>query len=141
MFQRWIGIVAGLALLAPVSIYGSVFGTVKVIVHDPQHRPVNGAQVVVQSRTSAFKQAGATDDEGIATLLNLPVGEYDVKITAQGFANNQLGVVVNSDRVQELHFALSVASHQETVEVSGTAELVNPTSSTPQTVVSRTEIA
>jgi outer membrane receptor protein involved in Fe transport len=118
-----------------------VFGTVKVIVHDPQHRPVNGAQVVVQSRTSAFKQAGATDDEGIATLLNLPVGEYDVKITAQGFANNQQGVVVNSDRVQELHFALSVASHQETVEVSGTAELVNPTSSTPETVVSRTEIA
>jgi hypothetical protein len=49
--------------------------------------------------------------------------------------------MVSSDRVQELHFALSIASHQETVEVSGAAELVNPTSSTPQTMVTRAEIA
>ena len=36
--------------------FASVFGTVKAIVHDPQHRPIRGAQVVVQSRTSQLKQ-------------------------------------------------------------------------------------
>ncbi len=141
MFQRTIGIVGVLALLGAASVYASVFGTVKVIVHDPQHRPVSGAQVMVQSRTSAFKQTGATDDDGIAIILNLPLGEYDVKVIAQGFAAIEQGAMVNSDRVQELHFALTVAAHQETVEVSGTGELVNPSSSTPETVVTRKEIA
>lgn len=141
MFQRWIRILGVLALLAPVRIYASVFGTVKVIVHDPQHRPVNGAQVVVQSRTSALKLAGTTGDDGIATVLNVPVGEYDVRVASPGFAATQQGAIVSSDRVQELHFALTLAARQETVDVSGAPELVNPSSSTPQTLVTRADIA
>ncbi len=130
-----------LALLAPAPIYASVFGTVKVIAHDPQHRPVKGAQVVVQSRTSAFKQTGTTDDEGVATIRNVPVGEYDIQVASPGFATTQQGAIVSSDRVQELHFALAVAAHQETVVVSGLPELVNPSSSTSQTLVTRADIA
>ncbi len=130
-----------LAFVLPIEIYASVFGTVKVIVHDPQHRPVQGAQVVVQSRTSAFKQNSTTNEDGIATVLNVPVGEYDIKIVSSGFADAQQSVMATSDNVQELHFALSVASHQETVDVSGTPELVDPASSTPEAVVSRAQIA
>jgi outer membrane receptor protein involved in Fe transport len=48
---------------------------------------------------------------------------------------------VSSDRVQELHFALTIAARQETVNVSGAPELVNPSSSTPQTLVTRADIA
>src|SRR5260370_25949506 len=141
MIQRWIGILALLALLAPGLIYASVFGTVKAIVHDPQHRPVKGAQVVIESRTSSYKQSGTTGDDGVASILNVPVGEYQVKVVAKGFAAAQQDAVVISDRVQELHFALSVAARQETVDVSGAPELVNPSSSTPQTLVTRADIA
>ncbi|HWF04133.1 MAG TPA: hypothetical protein VHA06_10620, partial [Candidatus Angelobacter sp.] len=55
--------------LISANLFASVFGTVKAIVHDPQHRPVQGAQVVVQSRTSAFKQSGTTNEDGIAMVL------------------------------------------------------------------------
>jgi outer membrane receptor protein involved in Fe transport len=130
-----------LALLAALPAFASVFGTVKAIVHDPQHRPVKGAQVEVQSRTSAFKMAGATNDDGIAMLQNVPVGEYDVTIQSPGFAAVQQSVTVTSSNVQEMHFALAVAQHQETVEVSGAPEAVNPSSSTPETLVTRAEIA
>jgi outer membrane receptor protein involved in Fe transport len=128
-------------LLAALPAFASVFGTVKAIVHDPQHRPVKGAQVEVQSRTSAFKMAGATNDDGIAMLQNVPVGEYDVTIQSPGFAAVQQSVTVTSSNVQEMHFALAVAQHQETVEVSGAPEAVNPSSSTPETLVTRAEIA
>src|SRR5689334_19684507 len=121
--------------------FASVFGTVKAIVHDPQHRPVQGAQVEVQSRTSAFKTTGTTNDDGIATLLNVPMGEYDVKIVSPGFTTAQQSATVTSGNVQELHFALALAQHQETVEVSGAPETVNPTSATPQAFVSRSDIA
>lgn len=120
--------------------FASVFGTVKAIVHDPQHRPVQGAQVVVQSRTSALNKSGVTNEDGIAMVLNVPVGEYDIKIFSSGFADAQQSVIVTSDNVQELHFALAVASREETVEVSGEPALVDPASSTPEAVVSRAQI-
>src|SRR5262249_53498385 len=129
-----------LALLAPAGIHASVFGTVKAIVHDPQHRPVKGAEVAVQSRTSAYKQTGTTGDDGVATIVSVPVGEYDVKVASKGFAAAQEGVIVSSDRVQELHFALSIAQRQETVAVSAAPEPVNPSSSTPEALVTRTQI-
>jgi outer membrane receptor protein involved in Fe transport len=140
MCKRWMGILSLLLLLAP-ALHASVFGTVKVIVHDPQHRPVKGAEVAVQSRSSSQKQTGSTDEDGIATILNVPVGEYDIKVASMGFAPTQQSVIVTSDRVQELHFALTVAARQETIEVSGAPALVDPTSSTPTTVVSRAQIA
>jgi len=130
-----------LVLLAPALVYASVFGTVKVIVHDPQHRPVKGADVVVGSQTSSHKLTGTTGEDGVATILNVPVGEYQVKVQAKGFAVAQQNVVAISDHVQELHFALGVAARQETVEVSGAPELVNPSSSTPESLVTRADIA
>ncbi|HET9839463.1 MAG TPA: carboxypeptidase regulatory-like domain-containing protein, partial [Candidatus Angelobacter sp.] len=141
MSKRLTSVLILLALLAPLQLFASVFGTVKAIVHDPQHRPVQGAQVEVRSRTSDFKTSAITNEDGIATLLNVPVGQYDVIIDTPGFANSQQQATVTSGNVQELHFALAVAQHQETVEVSGTPETVNPSSSTPETLVSRNEIA
>ena len=134
-------IIAALLMFTSLSVYASVFGTVKVIVHDPQHRPVQGAQVTIQSRSSALKQNGSTNQDGIATVLNVPVGEYDVTVSAAGFTAQPQSVTVISDNVQELHFALSVASAKETVEVSGTPETINPASSTPASLINRTEIA
>ena len=141
MSKRSLAIINLLALFAYLPAFASVFGTVKAIVHDPQHRPVQGAQVEVQSRTSAFKTAGVTNEDGIATLQNLPVGEYDVAIQSPGFAAVQQSVTVTSGNVQEMHFALALAQHQETVEVSGAPETVNPSSPVPQVLVSRSEIA
>ena len=42
--------VAILFLLAAVPAMATVFGEVQGIVHDPQHRPIVGAKVVVQER-------------------------------------------------------------------------------------------
>jgi outer membrane receptor protein involved in Fe transport len=142
MIKRYSAIVSLLAaLLAPAQVLASVFGTVKAIVHDPQHRPVQGAQVTVKSRSSQFQQTGTTNEEGIATIMKLPAGAYDVTVTAPGLVAGQQSAMVISDNVQELHFAMTVAARQETVEVKAEPQLVNPSSSTPTSVVSRDEIA
>src|SRR5215471_19625835 len=101
MFRRLIGIaVIAVVIYASTIAYASVFGTVKAIVHDPQHRPVKDAQVVVQSRSSSLKLSGSTNDEGIATILNVPVGEYDVSVVAKGFVANQQTATVSSGNIQ-----------------------------------------
>src|SRR5205807_7976066 len=116
MFRRT-GFIAllGILIFVPIRIHASVFGTVKAIVHDPQHRPVQNAKVVVQSRTSAFRQDGTTDDEGVATLLNVPVGEYDITVEAQGFGKQRQTTTVASGNIQELHFALAVGQVEQTL--------------------------
>ncbi|MGC2745006.1 MAG: TonB-dependent receptor, partial [Candidatus Angelobacter sp.] len=141
MSKRSVAIITLLALLSCLPASASVFGTIKAIVHDPQHRPVQGSQVEAQSRTSSFKTSGTTNEEGLALLSNVPVGEYDVTVISHGFSGAQQSITVTSGNVQELHFALAVAQHQETVEVSGAPETVNPTSAVPQTLVSRGDIA
>lgn len=141
MSKRFIAIISLLALLSCLPATASVFGTIKAIVHDPQHRPVQGAQVEARSRTSDFKTSGTTNEEGMALLSNVPVGEYDVTIISQGFSGAQQSVTVSSGNVQEMHFAMALAQHQETVEVSGAPETVDPSSPVPQTLVNRSDIA
>jgi len=141
MSKRSIAIITLLALLSCLPATASVFGTIKAIVHDPQHRPVQGAEVEAKSRTSDFKTSGTTNEEGMALLSNVPVGEYDVTIISHGFNGAQQSVTVSSGNVQEMHFALALAQRQETVEVSGAPEMVDPSSPVSQTLVSRGDIA
>ncbi|HEY7405734.1 MAG TPA: TonB-dependent receptor [Candidatus Angelobacter sp.] len=141
MSKRFIAFILLPAMLASLPVFASVFGTVKAIVHDPQHRPVQGAQVEVRSRTSDFKTSAITNEDGIATVLNVPVGQYEVKINTPGFAATEQSAIVSSGNVLELHFALAVARHEETVDVSGMPETVNPASATTETLVSRNDIA
>src|SRR5215471_7891485 len=101
ILQRWIFTLGFLAIISPSLVFASVFGTVKAIVHDPQHRPVQGAQVTVQSATSAYKQNGTTNEDGIVTILNVPVGEYEVTVSSNGFSAQKQIVTVTSGNVQE----------------------------------------
>lgn len=42
----------------------TIFGTVRGVVHDPQHRPVADASVNVKSATSEWRQTAVTDQDG-----------------------------------------------------------------------------
>lgn len=130
-----------LLIAFPCSLRASVFGTVKVIVHDPQHRPVQNAEITVQSTSSDLTQMAHTDAGGIATVLNVPVGEHRVSVSASSFDTQQQLVMVVSGTLQELHIQLVPATVEQRVEVIGTPELVNPSSSTPEALIRRAEIS
>ncbi len=128
------------ALLWSMLSYASVFGTLKAIVHDPAHRPVKLATVVVRSRTSSWSRTVATDENGLATLLSVPVGEYEASVSAPGFQPQTQMLTIASDSTREVHFALQIATVQQRIEVSAEPELVNPASSTTQSLISRRQI-
>lgn len=54
----------------------TVFGTVRGIVHDPQHRPVPGARVTLKSATSDWSQQTQTNSDGEFTFPTVPFGDY-----------------------------------------------------------------
>ena len=62
-----------------------ILGTVRGIVHDPQHRPIAGADVKLQSSTSDWSRAARTNDDGEFEFDAVPLGEYEIAVTRDGF--------------------------------------------------------
>src|SRR6266849_2747477 len=119
------------SLFAVLPAFATVLGTVRGIVHDPQHRPVSGIQVVLKSKTSQFILNARTDDAGQFHFDAVPIGEYTVAISDANFESDQQSVAVLSGTAPILHFELRLPTQNETVVVSADAaqtETVTPTS-------------
>jgi len=116
----------------------TVFGTVRGIVHDPQHRPVSGIEVVLKAKASEFTLDARTDDAGQFHFDAVPLGEYTVTVSDSNFVAHQQSVTVLSGTAPILHFELRLPTQNQTVIVSadaGQTETVTPT-----TLVDRLQI-
>ncbi len=122
-------------------MWAAVLGSVRGVVHDPEHRPVSGAQVVVKSSTSDFSQTATTGADGDFEVTSLPVGAYQVTVTHDGFNPSAQAAVVDSGSAPILHFQLAIGAVQESVSVAESALAVNAEQMTPSTMISRSEIA
>lgn len=129
------------AVLLFVPAWAAVFGTIRGVVHDPDHRPLQKAQVVIKSSSSDYSQQLTTDTDGAFEATALPVGSYDVTVTAQGFASSQQQIVVSSGSAPVVHFQLAIGARTDQVTVAASALAVSPEQMTPTTIVSRSEIA
>lgn len=125
----------------PIAALAAVVGSVRGVIHDPQHRPVPGAMVMLKAKTSDWSASANSDSNGEFVLNAVPVGEYVVSVAAPGFEQAQQAVVVTSASQPVLHLALNVAGAKETVNVSATTEGAPTDSSTPTIVIDRLEIA
>jgi hypothetical protein len=132
-----------LILLTPfltLAAFASIFGSVRGIVHDPQHHPVENAMVMLRSKTSDWSTTANTDASGQFTFNAVALGEYTVTIVAPGFNQTAQTVQVNSGSQPVLHFSLNVATTKETITVSGAPEAVPTDTATPTTLVSRLDV-
>lgn len=128
-------------LLSSLTALASIFGTVSGLIHDPQHRPVQGAQVTLRAANSAWTKSVTSTDSGEFHFDAVPLGEYSVTVELQGFAREQKKLILSSGRDARAHFSLTVAQAKETVEVTDSASAVNPEFSSTSTLVSRRQIA
>jgi outer membrane cobalamin receptor len=119
----------------------TIFGNIRGIVHDPQHRPVEGAQVTIRARASEWSQTTTTNSNGEFQFPAVPVGEYEVSVSASGFAPATQSISVSSGTAPVLHFPLTIEGVSQKVEVSEKAENIETQSPTPETDISRQEIA
>lgn len=127
------------ALLVP-AVRATVFGTVRGIVHDPQHRPVADSEVVLKAKASDYTQKAQTDENGEFHFDAVPLGEYVITVATPSFATQEQTVTVLSGTAPILHFELRVASQSESVTVSAEAAPGQTESVTPTTLVDRTQI-
>ena len=124
-----------------VAAFAGIFGSVRGVIHDPQHRPVQDAMVMLKAKSSDWMTTANSDVGGGFSFNAVPLGEYVVTVAGPGFDQAQQNVVVISSTEPVLHFALNIAGAKEMINVSGMPEAAPTDSSTPTTLVDRLEIA
>jgi hypothetical protein len=140
--MRTIRISLQLAFLAIASLaaFANDYGAIRGVVHDPQHRPVQGAMVMLRAKSSDWAKSVTTDAGGEFQFNAIVLGEYSISVASQGFEQVSQNVMVISGSVPVVHFQLQVAGTKENVTVSATPEVVATDSFTPTTLVSRLDI-
>jgi hypothetical protein len=128
-------------LLSAGVAFATIFGAVQGIVHDPQHRPIAGAAVLLKSATSEWSRTAKSHQNGEFRFEAVPVENYVVTVSHPGFQPLQRNVTVLSDVSPILHFPLEIAALSQKVAVTAQAESPSADTATPTTLVSRAEIA
>ncbi|MBS1854775.1 MAG: TonB-dependent receptor [Acidobacteria bacterium] len=118
----------------------AIFGNIRGVVHDSSHRPVPGAAVTLRAAASEWSQEERTGGNGEFTFAAVPAGEYTIRVAQQGFADREQRLTVSSGEAPVLHLQLALAEQRQSVDVSETAEEIDPQSATPETMVSRRTI-
>jgi hypothetical protein len=136
----WLCPLIFLFLLSARSAHATVFGEVQGIVHDPQHRPISGATVVLKSSTSALTQTTTTDRDGGFRFQAVPFGEYAVTVAQTGFSSLTQPLSLASGTSPILHFELSIGVVQQSVSIVGQESETNVDSVTPTTTLGRADI-
>src|ERR1700720_3379568 len=138
--RRAIPLFAVLFFLASAA-FGTIFGTVRGIVHDQQHHPVSDAKVTLRAKQSDYTQSVQTDTEGQFHFDAVPLGTYSVTVSQGGFATGEQNVTVLSGTAPILHVVLRLETQNQSVTVSADSAPAQTESVTPTTLVDREEIS
>jgi hypothetical protein len=127
-------------LLSGALFAQSDLGTISGFVKDPSGGTIAGAKVTIQNKSGVERQA-TTNESGYYTITNVPAGIYTVSVEASGFKRFQS----NEDKLDPsanlvVDATLSVGSSSQTVEVTGSAVLLQTESASVQELVTRTQI-
>lgn len=122
-------------------LFATVFGTVRGIVHDPQHRPVSDAAVLLKAKDSNYSQTSQTNMEGQFHFDAVPLGQYLITVSYDGFAPQEKRVTVLSGSAPILHFEMRLPTQTQSVTVSAEATSPQGESVTPTDVLDRQQIS
>ena len=110
------------ALVAP-TLWASDGGTLLGTITDPHGAAVPDAMITATDSATAVKQTVSADGHGFYSFQSLPVGRYNVDITASGFKPlRRTGVVIDVDSKVVVDASLAIGERTDTVNVSESAD-------------------
>jgi hypothetical protein len=110
--------------VAAQTIYGSLSGTVT----DQSGAVVPQAAVVLRSMETGLTREMATDESGFWRAPSLPIGRYQLEVTAKGFDKVIRGpLIVESSVERAVDVTLKPSATQEVITITAEAPLIEAT--------------
>src|ERR1700674_1966950 len=107
------------------SLGQTITGTISGDVTDTSGAVVAGATITVENLGTSQKRTATTTASGTFIVPDLAIGRYKVTATAEGFKTLTQAAEVLTGAVTRTGFKLPVGQRTETVEVEGSAPLVD----------------
>src|ERR1700724_2676836 len=114
-----------LVCLSLPSLAQTITGTISGDVTDTSGAVVAGATITVENLSTSLKRTATTTPSGTFIVPDLAIGRYKVTATAEGFKTLVQTSEVLTGAVTRAEFKLQVGQRTETVEVEGSAPLVD----------------
>ena len=137
-----LAIALGCGFAAMLNAQGVTSATLLGTVTDPGGAVVPNASVQVKNVGTGQVQQVSTDGQGRYAVAELPIGNYEAQVSAQGFQTFvRRGITLTVGQQAVVDFALMVGQSQQTVTVDAQVTQVDTESTTVQSVVETKQIA
>ena len=121
---------AAVVMLAATVWPQAIFATLTGVVSDSSGAVISNAKVSLRNADSGDLRESTTDGQGYYTFASVPVGSYDLTVEQSGFQSYKVsGIALGGGEKRNVNASLQVGSTNQTVEVSGTADIITPVDS------------
>ena len=116
------------ALIVTSSVWGQTAGRITGVVTDPTGALLPGASVKLINIATGVKLSAASDAQGVYSFLLVPVGQYEITVTVEGFQDYKgKGLVIDINSSLTVDIAMQLAGQKEAVTVEANAVQVETT--------------
>jgi len=140
---RAILITVGLVLLATTQGVAQAVSSAQIhgVVTDSTGASVAGAQVRATQTETGMIRTTVSNSEGSFALPNLPVGPYNLEVSASGFQNYvQVGIILQVSQNPKIDIRLKVGTVTQVEEVHGDAVMVNTNETSVSQVIDQQRV-
>ena len=116
-------------------------GTIQGTITDKSSAVVTGAQVVATFKATGLTRTATTNDSGSYRFDFVQAGNYEVRVTKQGFASVVQTTELLVGQSATVNVTLNPGSATEVVEVTGSSPLVDLTKTSVSQDITPTEVA
>jgi outer membrane cobalamin receptor len=127
-------------LAVATTVAAAAVGSLRGVVHDPQHRPVPGATVTLASRNSDWHQATVSDAAGEFLFKEVPIGDYTLTVSLSGFRTATSDVTIVSGSSPIIHVVLDLSGVTQAVDVSASPSADAGRTVTPTTLIDKRDV-
>ncbi len=134
----------GVAVLLATSaarVFAQSTGTIRGTVTDPSGAAVNSASVSAKEVSTGIVRKSATNESGIFVFPDLPIGTYELKIAASGFATqDRPNLELLTGQTMDLPIQLSVGTQSAEITVTSETQQIQTSTSTVEQSVSEQQM-
>ena len=100
-------------LLFSGNVLAQELATLKVTVIDQTGAVIPGASVAIKNGETGVSRSDVTESHGLSVIAGVPPGNYELTVTAKGFAPRKLPVSLSVGQTASLPVTLGVSVTQE----------------------------